>query len=204
MSVALTLPVGDSLELRLLGPADAPHLSSLVSAHLGALTPWLPHLVSVSTLDGAKRFLEAKTLQWQEGRGAEWGVWEGRALVGAAWLTELDRHNLCADLGYWLAPPARGRGIATDCCRAMLGHAFEELGLHRISIRCIADNVASRAIPQRLGFREEATIREAWKVHGAFVDHVIYGLLAREWREGERGGSGRIDAGAEIPGPTPL
>lgn len=182
VAVARTLPVRTSIDLRLLELADAPELSSLVAAHVDDLTRWLPHLEVLTTLDGAQKFLHDKEHQWDDGHGAEWGVWVGTALVGAAWLTELDLHNGSADLGYWLAPPARHRGIATDCCRTMLGHAFDDLGLHRLSIRCIDGNAASRAIPERLGFCEEATIREAWKVHGKHVDHVVYRMLDREWR----------------------
>ena len=55
--------------------------------------------------------------------------------------------------------------------------------LHRIEIHCAPENHRSRAIPERLGFREEATLRETELVCGRWLDSVVYGLLAEEWGE---------------------
>jgi ribosomal-protein-serine acetyltransferase len=70
----------------------------------------------------------------------------------------------------------------TRACRALIAHAFGELGVHRVTIRVAPDNVRSRAIPERLGFTKEATLREAGRTDGrGYVDLVVYGLLDREW-----------------------
>jgi len=53
--------------------------------------------------------------------------------------------------------------------------------LHRVEIRCDPDNLRSRAIPNRLGFTEEGTLRQvAWQ-YDHFLDLVVYSLLADEW-----------------------
>jgi ribosomal-protein-serine acetyltransferase len=54
--------------------------------------------------------------------------------------------------------------------------------LHRLEVRCAVANARSRAIPERLGFRLEGTIREAEWLYDRFVDHAVYGLLEAEWR----------------------
>jgi ribosomal-protein-serine acetyltransferase len=46
------------------------------------------------------------------------------------------------------------------------------------------ENVKSRAIPERLGFRAEGTVRQAEWLYDRFVDHVVYGLLAGDRPEG--------------------
>ena len=68
----------------------------------------------------------------------------------------------------------------TRGCRALIAHGFTELDLHRVEIRCAVDNLKSRAIPERLGFRREGQLREVEWLYDHFVDHVVYGLLAGE------------------------
>lgn len=71
--------------------------------------------------------------------------------------------------------------------RAVVDYAFGRLGLHRVEIRCAADNHRSRAIPERLGFTQEGVLRESGYLNGRFVDMVVYGVLASEWRAGAAG-----------------
>ena len=62
--------------------------------------------------------------------------------------------------------------------------AFDELGFHRVFIRAAPGNVRSRAVPERLGFVEEAVLREEARgaVARGFHDLVVYGMLEDEWR----------------------
>ena len=83
-------------------------------------------------------------------------------------------------MGYWLDKEAQGTGLMTRSCSALLEHAFAELDLNRVEIRCAVDNARSRAIPERLGFRLEGQLRQAEWLYDRFVDHAVYGLLARE------------------------
>ena len=75
----------------------------------------------------------------------------------------------------------------TQACRAMVAYGFSERGLNRIEIHCAPANVKSRAIPERLGFRIEGTLRQADKLVDGYVDNVVYGLLASEYAEGDEG-----------------
>jgi ribosomal-protein-serine acetyltransferase len=65
---------------------------------------------------------------------------------------------------------------------ALLRHGFRTLKLNRIEIRAGVRNRRSRAIPERLGFRHEGTLRQAEWLADRFVDHAVYGLLVGEWR----------------------
>ena len=65
----------------------------------------------------------------------------------------------------------------------LLEHAFDELKLNRVVIKCVPENLKSRAIPEKLGFEREGTEREGGWLHTRFVDHVVYSLLADEWRQ---------------------
>jgi ribosomal-protein-serine acetyltransferase len=63
-----------------------------------------------------------------------------------------------------------------------IGHAFRELGLHRIWLTTAVEDRRSRAVAERLRLREEGVIRDGDRVAGdRYVDLVSYGLLEREW-----------------------
>jgi ribosomal-protein-serine acetyltransferase len=68
----------------------------------------------------------------------------------------------------------------TRAVRAVVEHAFKDLGLHRVEIRCAVGNARSRAIPERLGFRQEGVLRDAEHVLGRRLDVVLYSRLATD------------------------
>ena len=84
-------------------------------------------------------------------------------------------------IGYWLAETHQGRGLVTTACRALVDHAFSAWTLNRVEVRAAVDNLRSRAVPERLGFTLEGTIRQAEWVNDRYVDHAVYGMLAADW-----------------------
>ena len=106
------------------------------------------------------------------------------SLAGVVGHHRVDWANRSVALGYWLAADAQGHGVMTESCRAFVRHAFDVWTLNRVEIRCAVENVKSRAIPERLGFRAEGTVRQAEWLYDRFVDHVVYGLLAGDRPEG--------------------
>jgi len=78
-------------------------------------------------------------------------------LLGSIALHPIDWRLGAADVGYWLAAPARGRGQATRAVRLVAGWAFDTLGLERLELRAQRGNHASQAVAARAGFRPVAT-----------------------------------------------
>lgn len=87
-----------------------------------------------------------------------------------------------ADIGYEIAAPYWGQGYATEAARAMLAYGFETLKLHRIWARCVADNVASARVLEKLGMRLEGRLRDNERFKGRYWDTLLYSILAPEWR----------------------
>ena len=110
------------------------------------------------------------------------GIWQQEALVGVVGFNQFSWGPRCGEMGYWLDEQQQGAGIMTRCCRALLEHAFTDLDLNRVEIRCAVDNAPSRAIPERLSFQLEGQLRQAEWIYDRFVDHAIYGLLAEEYK----------------------
>ena len=107
-------------------------------------------------------------------------------LVGCVGL-QLSRAHSHAELGYWVAPPAWGKGVATEASRALVGHAFTELRMQRVWAQHFSRNVASGRVMQKIGMRHEGTLRRHYRRFGELLDAEVYGLLSSEWVPGEGG-----------------
>jgi ribosomal-protein-serine acetyltransferase len=174
-------PLVDDVELRLLSPADAPALAAAVRANAARLAPWLSFARRDYDVADARAFIARAAAQYGEGRGFQAGIFRTGALVGVVGFHPIDWHNRTSALGYWLCAEAEGQGIMTAACRALVGYAFDVLELNRMEIRARPDNVRSRAVAERLGFRLEGILRASSWDGQRFVDHAVYGLLRAEW-----------------------
>jgi ribosomal-protein-serine acetyltransferase len=181
--MTLRLKAGRGLELRSLRLAEAEALFALVMANRDRLRRWLPWVGDTRTVADSRAYILRMQGQAKTGLGLTFGLWWKDRLIGVAGFTWIARAHRGAAIGYWLDQQAEGRGHMTAAVSALLRHGFRELGLNRIEIRAGVRNRRSRAIPRRLGFRHEGTLRQAEWVDGRFVDHAIYGLLAAEWAE---------------------
>ena len=87
-----------------------------------------------------------------------------------------------ASVGYWISREMEGKGVVTKCCRVLIDYLFDTMGLNRVQINCNVENARSRAIPEKLGFTLEGTLREVEYLDGRFGDWAVYSLLKREWQ----------------------
>lgn len=102
------------------------------------------------TDESSARFVAGNELQWRAGTELALALVVDQQVVGGC---ELDRADSAQpDLGYWLAPGARGRGYATCAATLMLEWAGATLGVTRFSAEIEPDNTASIAVARRLGF----------------------------------------------------
>ena len=103
-------------------------------------------------------------------------------VLGGGSLQEVRLDQGRASVGYWLAPAARGRGVAAHSVRLLARWAFAELGLARLELTCGPDNEASQRVAERCGFTREGLLRSHVPFKGARRDSVIYSLLPGELR----------------------
>ncbi|MEU1616505.1 GNAT family protein [Streptomyces sp. NPDC005722] len=109
---------------------------------------------------------------------------EGGTLVGTAALWGIDTHNRSAHVGLGLLPSSRGKGYGTDVVAVLCDYGFVVRGLHRLQIETLSDNLPMLRSAERNGFVREGTLRSAAWVMGEFLDEVLLGLLARDWKQG--------------------
>jgi ribosomal-protein-serine acetyltransferase len=167
-------------ELRLLEERHAEALFTLTDQNRTALCTWLPWVDATQSLADTKDFLKGALRQFAASGALHAGIWVRGELAGTIGYVSIDWAHRTAQIGYWLAASFQGQGLMTQACAALVTHAFSDLGLNRVELRCAVGNTKSRAIADRLGFTEEGVLRQAEWLYDHFVDHAVYGLLACE------------------------
>jgi RimJ/RimL family protein N-acetyltransferase len=100
--------------------------------------------------------------------------------VGLTWPFRVDERSDRAEVGYWIAPDREGRGYATEAAGLAADCAFDERGLRKLVARVLEGNPASARVLGKVGFVEEATLRDHYHVDGDRVDATLYALFADE------------------------
>lgn len=173
--------VDDSVVLKLLETRDADQLFELTDSDSSYLKEWLPWVDGTKSAEDTKSFIEMTKKQFASNNGFQAGIWYKGSIAGVVGFHGMNWANRSTSVGYWLGERYQGKGIMTKSCKAFVEYSFRELNLNRVEIRCAEKNLRSRAIPERLDFIKEGMIREAEWLYDHFVDHVVYGVLAREW-----------------------
>jgi [ribosomal protein S5]-alanine N-acetyltransferase len=91
-----------------------------------------------------------------------------------------ERHRRC-EVGFWLVPGARGRGIGSRAVALAVSWAFADLDLLRVEMTTTPDNAPVAALARRLGFTREGVLRKRNVERGRRVDVVWFGVLREEW-----------------------
>jgi RimJ/RimL family protein N-acetyltransferase len=107
-------------------------------------------------------------------------VGDGGQFLGLALAPKIDRETRTAELGYVVAPGARGRGVATEALRRLTTWAFEELGMLRLELLISVDNAASKKVAERCGYVREGVLRSAYFKQGRREDTEIWSRLVTD------------------------
>jgi RimJ/RimL family protein N-acetyltransferase len=175
-------PLGDDVVLlRQWRETDVPAMLDAFSDPLfESFSDWAPR----TEADAHVRLVEYERAR-KRGEQVEFALAEPRehaVVLGGAALNGVDLSQRRAAVGYWLAPSARGRGVATHAVRLIARWAFDELGLERLELNCGPDNRASQRVADRCGFTREGTLRSHMPFKGGRRDTVVFGLLPGELR----------------------
>ena len=169
------------LDLRLLEERHAAEVFALVNQDRAYLRQWLPWVDSTLTVDDSVAFIRAALEQFAAGDGVTTGIWHRKHFAGVIGTHRIQKFNRKVELGYWLGEASQGHGLVNDSCRAMITHLFEEHGLNRVEIHCAVSNLKSAAVPRRLGFQLDGTLRNGNYAGWRFHDLYVFGMLKRDW-----------------------
>jgi RimJ/RimL family protein N-acetyltransferase len=164
--------------------ADAPLLKAAIDASLDHLRPWMPwsqdHPQEVEDL---LELLRGWRARFDLDEDYVYGIFdpgESQVLGGTGLHTRAGAHAL--EIGYWIHADYINRGLATEAAAALTRVAFEVNQVQRVEIHHDPGNLASAAVPRKLGFVHEATLRQRTRgPDGEPRDAAIWTLLASEY-----------------------
>ena len=104
---------------------------------------------------------------------------ESGEILGGLALHQLNWELGQGEIGYWLFPQARGRGVATRAARFLAEHAFE-LGLERVEARVFTGNPESERVLERAGFTREGVVRSMPVPGDRRIAKTLFSLLPGE------------------------
>ena len=178
-----TLQVTDDIYLRMLSARDAEDLFRLTDDSRTYLKKWLPWLDHTKTEEDSLEFIKSTFYTYNNRKGITAGVFLHDQLAGVVGFNHLDFNHNIGTIGYWLGEDFQGKGIMTKAVSALVTYGFIDLQLNRIEIRVATENFPSQAIPERLQFTKEGTLRQAEKLENKYVDHILYSMLKSEWKQ---------------------
>lgn len=115
---------------------------------------------------------------WTTGDHASWALVDGTGLVGSLSLHHIDLDQRDAEIGYWIVPSARGRGLAVRAVEAVVRWGFTGLGVQRIQLFHAVENVASGRVAEKAGFTQEGRLRRSHRFgDGRWHDELLWARL---------------------------
>lgn len=175
--------IDDEITLKSLGQNDADELFQLTDASREFLREWLAWVDETKSASDSLKFIESATQSEAGGTGLTTGILYKEKLAGVVGFNTLSWTNRIGHIGYWLGQRYQASGIMTRATKGIIDYGFNTLGLNRVEIHAAYGNNKSRAIPERLGFVKEGQKRQAEWLYDHYVDHVMYSMLASEWKK---------------------
>jgi len=171
------------LVVRCYQPSDAVLLADSVSESVEHLKPWMPwaHNEPEPFEYKAKRVVEFRG-KFDLGQDFTYGIFnreETQLLGGTGFHTRLGEKEL--EIGYWIHKDFVKQGLVTESTAALIKVAFEIIHIHRVEIHCDPRNTASAAVPRKLGFTHEGTLRAKTPFLDDWSDSMIWGLIESEY-----------------------
>jgi RimJ/RimL family protein N-acetyltransferase len=154
-------------------------------AHAATQDPLIPRYTRVprgQTKEGLRAFIADRELQRRAGEVLSFVIAEAGtdAFLGTVALLRFSWEENRTEVGYWLAPGARGRGVATRAVALLARWALLDLGMARLSLTTDVGNVASQAVAERAGFTREGVLRSFQERDGRRADMVMFSLLPED------------------------
>ena len=171
------------LILRCWKPEDAAMIQEAAAASKEHLLPFMPWAADEpQPVEQKVELMRRFRGLFDRGEDYVYGIFnkdESRALGGTGLHTRPKDNAL--EIGYWLHKDFINQGLITESTAALTKVAFELYHVERMEIHCSIQNLASAAVPRKLGYIHEATRRRLGFAHGDKTDQMIWTLFADEY-----------------------
>lgn len=159
-------------------PSLAPAAYAAIDAARDRIGEWMSWIGGCD-LERTRQNLQQASTAIGAGTGFATLIEHKGEIAGMVSLRDVEPANRKAEISYWLANGQEGAGLVTRAVAAFVAHARVAMNLRRIEIRCSVDNPRSAAIPRRLGFSHEATLRNGDPLpNGRVTDQMLWASVA--------------------------
>lgn len=169
----------NDLSLRPLVARDAGELFTLTDTHRDDLRRFMTWVDRTTGEADMKYYILGLDGFWKS--GLTYGILERETLVGTVGFHHSDMRNDRTEIGYWLTPWARGRGVARRSVQMAVSAAFQFTEVNRIEAKIHPDNQPSVNLIEKLGFCYEGLERQGIKQGTRYLDSRVYSLLRGEF-----------------------
>lgn len=149
-----------------------------------AIAEFLELIPSPYTKDDARDYIAHCHEGWRAGTLSNFAITdtETGAAVGSIGVRWVDPEQGVAEVGYWVAPEARGKSLCTRAVRLVSRWLIAEHGVERLQLRAEEQNAPSRRVAEKAGFTEEGVLRSSRYNPrlGRRMNFVMYSLLPDE------------------------
>ena len=162
---------------------DGPVINAAILDTLDDLRPWMPWVYNEpEPIEEKIQRLKTFRGMFDLGQDFIYGIFnqdDTRLIGGTGLHTRLGESEL--EIGYWIHKDFINQGLVTESTAALVKVAFEIIHIHRLEIHCDPANLTSAAIPRKLGFTHEGTLRAKTRFLERWSDSMIWGLLENEY-----------------------
>ena len=153
----------ERLFLRAPRPGDGSLLNAAVLDSFDEVYQWMYWTNTRPSLEESEHHVREACAKWMLRMGFQYFVFErgSENLVASVSLRDIRWDLPKLECGYWCRTPYCGKGFTTEAVQAVSRMVFDHLHVKRLVISCDPDNVASRKIPEKLGFQLEGILRQA-------------------------------------------
>ena len=174
--------LSEDVKVSLATPNYSEEYFELINKNRKFWETWIPWVHEYKTSSNCSSYINQELQKFAKCQSVfEFVFYKGK-LAGGLGVFKVDKQNSIGEIGYFLGEKFTGKGIMTLAVKDLILLAFDYFSIEKVEIRPATENVKSREIPKRLGFKEEGIIRNGEKVYDNYYDIIVYGILKVEFK----------------------
>ncbi len=177
--------VGERTVVRPYRAGDGAALFEAIDESREHILPWMPWGPQHAKPSDTEAFVRQARARYDRREDLPLAFFDRhtRRILGGTGLHRIDWAVRSFEIGYWVRVSAQGKGYVTETALLLTKLCFEVLEANRVTITVAVENERSAAIPPRLGFKLEGTLRNSIRdAHGVLHDRLVFGMTPEEWR----------------------
>ncbi len=166
---------------------DGRVVNKAIRESIAELSKWLPFAQEIPPVEETESNLRNAHIKFLARESFRFLIFhkETDEYIGTSSIHNIDWEVKSGDIGYWIDKKYSGNGYMTEAIKRLTDLGMNQLGFNRLEIRCEAANVKSQAIPEKLGFKLEAVLKnEDLSADGkTLTDTYVYGMIMKDYEE---------------------